>query len=105
MAELALSILFVVFVFLLPVLFAAGVFLTLLLASVITAPVVRKLAAPSRASAKPLNPVPHGPTCKPLFAGRNGLAVVGYIVGAECRQSSEPLSTSPPAHQEDSHPV
>jgi hypothetical protein len=94
MAELALSILFVVFVFLLPVLFAGGVFLALLLASVITAPVVRKLAAPSRQA------------CKPLFAGRNGFAVMGYIAGAECGQAPEPpLSTSPPTHRADSHPV
>jgi hypothetical protein len=46
MGELALSAGFVLFVFAVPFLFAAGVFLTLMLAAVSAAPVARKLEEP-----------------------------------------------------------
>ncbi len=74
MAEFALSFVFVLLIFLLPVVLAAGAFVTLLLTSVMIGPVVRKLPTHPSTGA-----VPQVPASELPFAGRNGLAVVDYI--------------------------
>jgi hypothetical protein len=71
MADLVLSVGFVVAVFLLPVAIAAGVIVLLLLASAAAAPILSKWE-----NTGPSDPRMH-------FAGLNGFAVVQYKVSAE----------------------
>jgi hypothetical protein len=93
MAELALSVGFVVAVFLLPIAIAAGAIVMLLLASAAAAPLLSRWESTEQCDAR-LH-----------FAGLNGFAVVDYKVTAELAAPPRaPLSTSLASRRADFRP-